>query len=126
MGLALADSETRLAFAYGTLNNDKNLLQKLAEIIERENIRKVIIGISSGPTALKTPVEIKSLRLSDSQRLGNFLKEKLKVKVEYQNEMFTTREAQRKLIEKGVKGIKKYDDQEAARIILQNWLDKRG
>ena len=32
----MADWETRLAFAYGTLENDKNLLQKLAEIIERE------------------------------------------------------------------------------------------
>jgi RNase H-fold protein (predicted Holliday junction resolvase) len=39
--------------------------------------------------------------------------------------MFTTREAQRNLIEKGVKGIKKYDDQEAARIILQNWLERQ-
>jgi len=116
IGLAMTDSETRMAFAYGTLDNDKNLLQKLAEIIEKENISKVIIGIC---------VEVKPLRLSNSERLGEFLKEKLKVEVEYQDEMFTTQQAQRNLIEKGVKGIKKYDDQEAAKIILQSWLDRK-
>jgi RNase H-fold protein (predicted Holliday junction resolvase) len=47
------------------------------------------------------------------------------MKIEYQEEMFTTKQAQRNLIEKGVKGIKKFDDQEAARIILQGWLDKK-
>lgn len=116
VGLAMADSETRMAFAYGTLDNDKDLLQKLAEIIERENISRVIIGIASYIN--------KESVIYPGEKLGNFLKEKLKVKVEYQEEMFTTREAQRKLIEKGVKGIKRYDDQEAARIILQSWLDK--
>jgi putative Holliday junction resolvase len=123
VGLAIGDNETRMAFSYATLDNDKNFLQKLAEIVEKEDISKVIIGISSGPTA--RPKRNADGPLSDSERLGNFLKEKLKVEVEYQDEMFTTREAQRNLIEKGVKGIKKYDDQEAARIILQNWLERQ-
>jgi putative Holliday junction resolvase len=114
VGLATADSETQMAFQYATLDNDNNFLQKLSEIIQKENISKVIIGISAS-------VEVKPLRF----RLENFLKEKLKMKIEYQEEMFTTKQAQRNLIEKGVKGIKKFDDQEAARIILQGWLDKK-
>ena len=114
VGLATADSETRMAFQYATLDNDNNFLQKLSEIIQKENISKVIIGISAS-------VEVKPIRF----RLENFLKEKLKMKIEYQEEMFTTKQAQRNLIEKGVKGIKKFDDQEAARIILQGWLDKK-
>src|SRR4030042_6640695 len=117
VGLAMADSETRMAFQYGTLDNDKNLLQKLAEIIEKENISKVIIGIASYIN--------KESVIYPGEKLGEFLKNKLKIEVEYQEEMFTTRQAQRNLIEKGVKGIKKYDDQEAARIILQGWLDKK-
>lgn len=127
VGLAIGDSETRIAFQYGTLENNKNLLQKLAEIVEKENISKVIIGITNLETRFPSAVEIKPLRLNADgllEKLGSFLKNKLKVDVEYQDEMFTTREAQRNLIEKGVKGIKKYDDQEAARIILQSWLDK--
>lgn len=117
VGLAMADSETRMAFAYGTLENNKNLLQKLAEIIEKENISKVIIGVASYIN--------KESVIYPGEKLGNFLKDKLRIEVEYQEEMFTTRQAQRNLIEKGVKGIKKYDDQEAARIILQSWLDRQ-
>lgn len=117
VGLAMADSETRMAFAYGTLDNDKNLLQKLAEIAEKENVSKIIIGVASYIN--------KESVIYPGEKLGNFMKEKLKIEVEYQEEMFTTKQAYRNLIEKGVKGIKKHDDEEAARIILQGWLDKK-
>ena len=113
VGLAIGDSETRMAFQYGTLENDKDLLQKIAGIIERENISKVIIGEQA-------------VRMSGPQSLGNSVSKLTGVEVEYQDEMFTTKMAYQNLIEKGVKVIKKYDDQEAARIILQSWLDKKG
>jgi putative holliday junction resolvase len=118
VGLAIADSETRIASVYGVLDNDKNLLQKLAEIIEKEEISKVVIGILSD---MGTKSPIGDLVPKD---LINFLKEKLKIEVAYQNEMFSTREAHQNLKEKGMKGIKRFDDQEAARIILQSWLDR--
>ncbi len=117
VGLAMGDSETRIATIYKTLDNDKNLMQKLAGIIEREEIKKVIIGIPSRINKKEV--------VYDGERMGKFIEEKLGVRVEYQNEMFTTKLAQRHLIEKGVKKIKKFDDQEAARIILQSWLDGR-
>lgn len=117
IGLAVADSETKIATAYTTLENDRDFLQKLAQIVERENISKAVIGIASFVN--------KDSVVYPGERLGNFLKEKLNIEVEYQEEMFTTRQAQRNLIERGVKGVKKYDDQEAARIILQSWLDKK-
>lgn len=116
VGLALADEETKIAFVYKTIKNDKNFLQNLAEIIEKENVKTVIIGIPSYIN--RENIEY------DAERLGKFLEENLKIEVEYENEMFTTKMAQAKLIEKGVKGIKRYDDQEAARIILQEWLDR--
>lgn len=115
VGLALADEETKIAFIYKALKNDKNFLQDLAEIIERENVKTVVIGVPSYVN--REQIEY------DSEKLGKFIEENLKVEVEYQNEMFTTKMAQAKLIEKGVKGIKRYDDQEAARIILQEWMD---
>lgn len=115
VGLALADTETRLAFAYQTLDNDKEFFQKLAEIITGKNVKKVIIGLPSYIN--KETIEY------EAERVGQALQDRIGVEVEYQNEMFTTKMAQSNLIAKGVKGIKKYDDQEAARIILQNWLD---
>ena len=118
VGLAMADGETKIAFAYETLDNDRNFFQKMAEIIEEENVRTVIIGI---PTYVnREEVEY------EGEKLGKKLKKVLPfIEIEYQNEMFTTKMAHENLIKKGIKGIKKYDDQEAARIILQSWLDKK-
>lgn len=117
VGLALADSETRIAFAYKTLKNDKDLLQKISEIINQEGVETVVIGIPSHINRFNVDYE--------GEKLGEIIEDNFGVEVEYQNEMFTTKMAQQNLIERGVKGIKRYDDQEAARIILQDWLDKK-
>jgi len=116
IGLALADGETRIAFAYKTLDNDKDFLRNLAEIIAKESVKKVVIGIPSHINREKVEYE--------GETLGKIMEANLGVNVYYQNEMFTTKMAQANLIEKGVKKIKRYDDQEAARIILQDWLDR--
>lgn len=116
IGLALADTETKMAYAYKTLRNDKDLLQKILEIIAQESVSKVIIGI---PAYIN-----KEEVIYIGERFGKIINKAAGIEVEYQNEMFTTKMAQANLIEKGMKGVKKYDDQEAARIILQSWLDK--
>lgn len=117
VGLALADSETKIAFAYATIRNDKNLLQKIAEIARRENVEKIIIGIPSYVNRREIEYE--------GEKLGKFIRNILpETEIFYQNEMFTTKMAQDNLIARGTKGVKKFDDQEAARIILQEWLDK--
>lgn len=116
VGLALADTETRIAFAYKTIKNNKNFLQNLAEIVAEKNVEKAIIGIPSHVN--RKEVEY------PGEKLGAIIEKELKISVNYQDEMFTTKIAQANLIEKGVKGIKKHDDEEAARIILQEWLDR--
>lgn len=116
IGLAVADSETKIAFAHSTVKNDRNFFMKLFEIIQAEKIKKVVIGI---PTYVnREEVEY------ESEKFGKLLEKELDLEVEYQNEMFTTKMAQENLIKKGVKHVKSQDDQEAARIILQSWLDK--
>lgn len=117
IGLALADSETKMAFAYKILKNDKSLKESLAEIIKKENVRKAVIGIPSynnGET-----IE------SEARQLGEFLQNSLGIEVFYQNEMFTSKMAQANLRERGLKNVSKSDDQESARIILQEWLDRQ-
>lgn len=117
IGLALADLETRIAFAYTTLDNNKNLLQKLAEIIKKENVRAIVIGVP----AYVNKVEV----VYEGEKLGDLMKEIFPdMPIEYQDEMFTTKMAQANLIERGEKGVAARDDEEAARIILQSWIDK--
>jgi putative holliday junction resolvase len=117
VGLSLADTETRIAFAYTTLKNDKGLLQSLAKIIKKESVGKIIIGV---PAYVNRKEAIYA-----GEMFGELVKKALPdMEIEYQNEMFTTKMAQANLIEKQVKSVKKFDDQEAARIILQSWLDE--
>lgn len=115
IGLAMADSETRIAFSYGTLKNDKDFLQKLAGIIKKENVSLAVIGMpgfgSQGNRGMY-------------QEFGEELKKALpEIEIRYVDEMFTTKMAQEKLKEKGIKNVQELDDQEAARIILESWLD---
>ena len=116
VGLAVCDWETKIAFVFGMLKNDKNFLQNLWKIMQEENISRVVIGIPSHVNRKET--------VYDGEKLGEAIKNSLPyVEVEYQDEMFTTKMAQDNLIERGVKKVKKHDDEEAARIILQSWLD---
>ncbi|MBI2439113.1 MAG: Holliday junction resolvase RuvX [Candidatus Moranbacteria bacterium] len=117
VGVALAHEETGVAVAYETLRNDKNLLEKLGEIIAREDIGVVVIGIPSHVN--RTQVEYAG------EKLGKALGELFFVEVVYQNEMFTTKLAQQNLIHRGVKQVSLHDDEEAAKLILEGWLEKR-
>ena len=116
VGLAMADTETRIAFVYATLKNDGNFLTDLAKIIEQERISEVIIGVPTYLHREKTE--------SAGEKLGEAIKKSFpRVRVAYQNEMFTTKSAQDNLIAKGMKNVGKGDDAEAAKIILQEWLE---
>lgn len=119
IGLALANGETKIAFAYATLKNDhKNRIIEISEIIKRENIGTVVIGIPSYINRKET--------IYPGEKMGAELNKKIdkQVKIVYQNEMFSTQIAQRNLREKGIKRIGRFDDQEAARIILESFLDR--
>ncbi len=116
IGLAIADSETKIAFAYKTLENNSEIFNNLKKIIAKEEINKLIVGkLNSGI----------SQKYFNIEKIGEDFAKKLGVEVEYQEEMFSTKMAETLLKEKGAKKIKNLDDQEAARIILQSWLDKK-
>lgn len=116
VGIALADPETRIALACTTLRNDAQLLQEIAAIVEREDVGTIVIGIPSHVNRQAVEYE--------GEKLGSLLAQFLPtVRIAYQDEMFTTKMAQCNLIERGMKQVSKHDDEEAARIILQEWLD---
>lgn len=116
VGLALGDSEIAIAFAYKTLNNDEKLMENLRKIIQEREINQIILGKLGMPGEQKESF--------DAQEIGAEMERELGVAVGYQEEMFSTKMAQNSLKERGVKKIKELDNQEAARIILQSWLDK--
>lgn len=117
VGVALAHAETRVAVAYATLRNDAGLLDRLGAVIAKEGVGTVVIGIPSYVNRVEG--------VSAGERLGVALGKRFGVAIAYQDEMFTTKLAQRNLIEKRVKGVSKHDDEEAARIILAEWLERQ-
>jgi len=117
IGVALAHAETRLALAYGVLLNDGKLLDALEVLFEKEEISTVVIGIHKNDTYQGE---------HEGEKLGKRIAERFSVVVEYQDEMFTSKMAQQNLISKGYSAVSAHDDAEAASILLQSWLDKRG
>ena len=117
IGVALAHQETGVALPYTTIKNDTDVFSRLGEIIVLEDIATVVIGIPEYPYRVR--------ELSDAEMFGRVLGERFGVTVAHQNEMFTTKMAESNLIEQGIKGASKQNDEEAARIILQEWLSRR-
>lgn len=116
VGIAFADSETRMAFPLPTLRNNRTLIRTLGEIVVGKNVGTIVVGMPSHVNRMEAGHE--------SLRLGTLLERHFPVKVVYQDEMFTTKMAEANLKERGVRNIARFDDAEAARIILQEWLDK--
>lgn len=117
VGIAVADPETHIALSYDTIHNDEQLLGRIASIARQESVGTIVIGIPSH-------VNRKEVEYA-GERLGKELQVLLPyIRIAYQNEMFTTKMAQQNLIERGMKNVSKHDDEEAARIILQEWLDR--
>lgn len=119
IGVAIADSETKMAFSLMTLANDERLLDALGAIVDERDVREVIIGI---------PSHINRERVEyGGEKLGKLLAERFSVSIHYENEMFTTKMARASLIERGVRGhLDDLDDSEAARIILESFLAGKG
>ena len=114
VGVALAHAETRIAVPYGIWPVDENLWPVLEEIVRIEEIGTVILGDPEHPEA-DFAEELSEVR-KKLQGLG--------VEVVMQNEMFTSKMAQANRLEAAKKAIQAYDDAEAARIMLSDWLDK--
>lgn len=116
IGLATADSETRMAFAFDTLANDKYFLENLKGIVFCENVKEIIIGMTRHGNDPES--------VDEKMKFAENIKKELNLPVNFQDEMFSTKIARENIKKRGGRNIDQFDDQEAARIILQEWLDK--
>src|SRR5665811_204900 len=82
VGLAMGEMAVKIAFAYKILPNDGNFFDELAKIINKEEIKKVIIGLP-GHNNFKNSEEAQEIK-----KLGEKIEAELKLPVAYQEEMF--------------------------------------
>jgi len=114
--VGLATSVGRLAEPYGVIKykDTAALTEKLLAIIKKENIDKIVVGISEGIMGNK------------QEFFATDLSRKTTLSVETVDETLTTLEAQKLAIQAGLKQKKRkeLEDAFAATLILQAYLDK--
>ncbi|HUI31253.1 MAG TPA: Holliday junction resolvase RuvX [Candidatus Acidoferrales bacterium] len=127
VGIAVSDPMGIIAQGIDTLPNDRDLPDKILELVKRMSVTKIVIG--------------KPLKLSGGEgnsailasKFADVLKKKMskgyekKVEVVEWDERFTTTIAQRTQIELGIKKSERQKkgnlDRMASQIILQSYLD---
>ncbi len=121
IGLAISDENEKLASRFLTLENksQKISIAEIKKIILERNIRKIIVGIPIG-------LRGESAQTQCIKEFSAKLSENINIPTREVNEVFTSKMARENLLQAGVKSekIKEVIDQEAARIILQDYLDK--
>ena len=121
IGLAISDENEKLASRFLTLENksQEKSITEIKKIILEKNIQKIIIGI---PVGLKG----ESVQTQDIKEFSAKISKNIKIPIMEMNEVFTSKMAKENLLKAGVKNkkLKEIIDQEAARIILQDYLDK--
>ena len=116
VGLAIADTDTRIASPYKILTNDKDLLGKIKDICLKEEIGKIVVGV---------PLTLKSANSKHTNIVLRFI-DKLKkatyLDIVEQDERLSSAYAKSLLKEMKVKHM---DDDVAAMLILQSYLDEQ-
>ena len=110
VGVAISRSKI-LAEPLATLNFDQNFFNQLGRICQEEKIEKIIIGLP------KSFGEKESEQEKKIKRFAQEIKNKLKIKIDFIDESFTTKIAEDRRAEDV--------DQEAAVIILEDYLAKK-
>ena len=125
LGLSISDLTHTIATTYKTIRYEEDdyeyLIQELKNIIEQEQIEKLVLGL---------PKNMNNTIGESAERCLNFKKlieERLNIEVEMQDERLTTVEATNYMLEANVsrKKRKKKIDSLAANIILQSYLDRK-
>lgn len=109
VGLAKATDELKIATPLATIPNDKNVFGKIREIVIREDIRAIVVGV---PVSFdgKEHTFAKSVR-----EFGLELEKSVGLPLHFQNEILTTAQAER--------DSSAETDASAAALILQSFLD---
>jgi putative Holliday junction resolvase len=118
IGLALGDTESKIAIGLPTIHNDRHLADNLRAIIAGERIKKFIVGLP------KTMSGVAGEQAGYTQRWANKISDLLDIEVVFEDERLSSKMARDGLLALGHKLKKEDIDQAAAVLILQSYLDR--
>lgn len=115
IGLALAHPDIGIASAWDVVINDDHVFEAVAKVVANHDVEMIVIGKSAHGS--------QNDNVDAIEKFGEQCHKTCGVPVQYITEMFSTREAHHNLKQAGKKNVDRHDDAEAARIILQNYID---
>lgn len=117
VGLAIGDSQVRIAIPFGYIERSDNIVQQLTEVILKHDIRTIVVGYPRNQSGEAT---------QQTAAVEDFVKEMEEIDIDteivFQDESLTSVEAERRLGRVKDKGE---IDAEAASIILQDYLEEK-
>lgn len=127
IGIAISDERAKFAFPHGVINNTSaNLVLNVIKIIcDKNNVVRIILGQSLDFKMEPNPI------MKRVEKFKSFLEERLKIPIEYESEILTTKQAERPIRKARtgarMKSRKKEEKthSSAAALILQSYLDKQ-
>ncbi len=118
IGVAAGDSKIGVAAARNFLENNSEIFENLAELVKRENVEKILVGLPRG-------LQGETKQTNAARDFAAKLNVETDAIVELVDERFTSRIAGANLqaAGKNSRQQKNLVDSESARIILQEYLD---
>jgi len=115
VGAAFGNDQTKIAFAGELIINDKKVYDQIIRFAKENDASVFVLGTSSN--------HMQNDNREAIQEFADGLSQVSCAEIVFADEMFTTKQAQQNLKEAGKKKITQEDDVEAARILLQGYLD---
>lgn len=112
IGLALADSETKIATPHKVIENNKEAVGTITKLCEKRNIQVIILGESKDFRGRDNPV------MSSIKEFKQILENKLDIEIIYEPEFFTSLQARQQ------PDTPEQVDGSAAALILQSYFNK--
>lgn len=119
IGLALGDTESRIASPWGVLPNEgiEAVVDRLSEMVQRDDVEKLVVGV---PKPLRK-ADAENIQVRETKEFIDAIRD-AGFDVETENEALSSKLAERQAEESGDR--QKRDDLAAA-AILQTWLDRK-
>lgn len=113
VGIAISEESFATPLKVVRYKDLDDLLERVGKIVSDKKIEKIIVGVSSGKMA------------EESKKFAKELRHELGIKVEIYDEILSTKMAQKKAIEAGIRREKRQrmEDAFAAALILENYLE---
>lgn len=114
IGIAVSEGILAEPFEVIRFESEEEALKKLGEVVQTEQVGRIVVGISEGKMAQET------------RKFGRRLEERLNLPIVFQDETLTTQVAQELSISAGIRRKKRREMEDAysAALILQAYLDK--